>query len=67
MTGDPGRERWRATTRTKATGASPERADRFETSSGLEVADLYTPADVAGLDEERDLGRPGEFPFTRGV
>jgi methylmalonyl-CoA mutase N-terminal domain/subunit len=28
---------------------------------------LYTPADVAGIDEDRDLGRPGEFPFTRGV
>src|SRR5439155_21246285 len=29
--------------------------------------DLYTPDDTADLDEERDLGRPGEFPFTRGV
>ena len=67
MTDDPGRARWRATTRAKALADSAERADRFETSSGLEVADLYGPADIAGLDEERDLGRPGEFPFTRGV
>jgi methylmalonyl-CoA mutase, N-terminal domain len=64
---DPGRERWRATTRAKALGAAPERRDRFETSSGIEVRDLYTPADTAGLDEDRDLGRPGEPPFTRGV
>jgi methylmalonyl-CoA mutase N-terminal domain/subunit len=64
---DTGRDRWRATTRAKAIAASAERADRFETSSGLEIADLYTPADVAGVDEDRDLGRPGEFPFTRGV
>jgi len=64
---DPGRERWRETLRRKAVEAAPERRDPFETSSGLEVADLYTPADTAGLDEERDLGRPGEFPFTRGV
>ncbi|MER3486112.1 MAG: methylmalonyl-CoA mutase, partial [Chloroflexota bacterium] len=64
---DPGRERWRATTRAKALEASPERRARFETSSGIEIADLYTPADVADLDEDRDLGRPGEFPFTRGV
>src|SRR6185369_11546713 len=25
-----------------------------------------TPADLESLDEDRDLGRPGEFPFTRG-
>ena len=31
------------------------------------IRDLYTPADTAGLDEDRDLGRPGEYPFTRGV
>jgi methylmalonyl-CoA mutase, N-terminal domain len=64
---DSGRERWRGSTRRKALEGAPERRDRFETSSGLEVRDLYTPADVAGLDEDRDLGRPGEPPFTRGV
>ncbi len=64
---DPGRDRWRATTRAKALEANPERRARFETSSGIEIADLYTPADVADLDEDRDLGRPGEYPFTRGV
>ena len=64
---DPGRERWRATLRAKARASAPERRDRFETSSGIETRDLYTAADVAGLDEERDLGRPGEYPFTRGV
>ena len=64
---DPGRERWRASTRAQAIASTPERRARFETSSGVEIADLYTPADVAGLDEERDLGRPGEYPFTRGV
>ncbi len=64
---DPGRDRWRAGARAGAVASTPERRARFETSSGLEIADLYTPADVAGLDEERDLGRPGEYPFTRGV
>ncbi|HEX6401099.1 MAG TPA: methylmalonyl-CoA mutase family protein [Actinomycetota bacterium] len=48
-------------------GAAAERRERFETSSGIEIRDLYTPADLAGLDEDRDLGRPGEYPFTRGV
>ncbi len=64
---DDGRERWRATTRAASLRAAPERRERFETSSGIEIADLYTPADVAALDEDRDLGRPGAFPFTRGV
>ncbi len=62
-----GRRRWRETTRANAIAEFPERRPRFTTSSGIEVADLYTPADIEGLDEERDLGRPGEFPFTRGV
>jgi len=62
-----GRERWQETTRAAARKAAPERRERFETSSGIEIRDLYDPADTAGLDEGRDLGRPGEFPFTRGV
>ncbi len=64
---DPGRERWRETIRAKALGSAPERRPRFATTSDIEVADLYTPADIAELDEDRDLGRPGEYPFTRGV
>ena len=64
---DPGRERWRETVRAKALASTPERRARFTTTSDIEIADLYTPADTADLDEDRDLGRPGEFPFTRGV
>ena len=64
---DPGRERWRSTTRAKALESAPERRERFATSSDLEIADLYTPADTSAVDEDRDLGRPGEYPFTRGV
>jgi methylmalonyl-CoA mutase N-terminal domain/subunit len=64
---DAGREGWRRTTRAKAIESAAERRQRFATSSDIEIADLYTPADTAGLDEERDLGRPGEYPFTRGV
>jgi methylmalonyl-CoA mutase, N-terminal domain len=64
---DPGRERWLATTRGKALEEQPERQEQFRTTSDIPVAELYTPADIAALDEDRDLGRPGEFPFTRGV
>ncbi|MDA1128375.1 MAG: methylmalonyl-CoA mutase family protein [Chloroflexi bacterium] len=34
--------------------------------SGLEVKQVYTPEDIAGTDFARDLGQPGEYPFTRG-
>ena len=64
---DAGREHWRATTKARALGSGAERRDPFSTSSGIEIRDLYTPADTAGLDEALDLGRPGEYPFTRGV
>ncbi len=64
---DPGRERWRETTRAKAMRGQTERRATFRTTSDIPIADLYTPADIADLDEDRDLGRPGEFPFTRGV
>ena len=64
---DPARDRWRETLRAKAVASSPERREAFETSSGIRIRDLYTPADTRDLDEGRDLGRPGEFPFTRGV
>ena len=45
---------------------SPERGDAFATSS-MPVQRMYTPLDIADLDYDRDLGFPGEYPFTRGV
>ncbi|MFC6862322.1 methylmalonyl-CoA mutase [Halomicroarcula sp. GCM10025817] len=45
-----------------------ERKETFTTDTeGHEVDRLYTPADVADLDYEADLGFPGEAPYTRGV
>lgn len=44
----------------------PERDEAFATSS-QPVERLYTPLDIAGFDYLRDLGFPGEYPFTRGV
>ncbi len=44
-----------------------ERPERVTTVSGDEVAPLYTPADTADLDYQRDLGEPGRFPYTRGI
>ena len=45
----------------------PEREDRFQTVSGIEVERVYTPEHVTDLDYQRDLGSPGAYPFTRGV
>lgn len=44
-----------------------ERKERFMTVSGREVKAIYRPEDIAGLDYQRDLGEPGQYPFTRGV
>jgi len=62
-------ERWEETTLKKALAERPERIlpDKFVTTSSAPVERLYTPLDVAGLDYARDLGFPGEYPFTRGV
>lgn len=57
---------WKSGTVAKAEAKMPARRARFATWSDLDVADLVTPADVA-LDYARDLGFPGEYPFTRGV
>ena len=47
--------------------SSEERQDSFITTSGVPVERLYAPADIAETDYLRDLGFPGEYPYTRGV
>jgi len=45
---------------------APESPDP-ETSSHIPVRSLYTAVDLKGWDQEREVGYPGEYPFTRGV
>ncbi|MEA2676184.1 MAG: methylmalonyl-CoA mutase, N-terminal domain [Chloroflexota bacterium] len=40
---------------------------RQRTTSDIAVEGLYTAADLEGWDPDDQLGRPGEYPFTRGV
>ncbi|MFZ5827731.1 MAG: acyl-CoA mutase large subunit family protein [Bacillota bacterium] len=47
--------------------ASEERKQRFAGVSDREVKRFYGPDDVSTLDYDRDLGDPGEYPYTRGV
>jgi methylmalonyl-CoA mutase N-terminal domain/subunit len=35
--------------------------------SGIEVKVSYGPEDIADIDQERDIGEPGRYPFTRGI
>ncbi len=62
-----GKDNWEKTTLAKTLPKAPERKPVFTSISGTPVERLYTPLDVQGLDYERDLGYPGQFPFTRGV
>ena len=35
--------------------------------SGIEVEPIYTDEHTKNIDYEKDIGDPGEFPFTRGI
>jgi methylmalonyl-CoA mutase N-terminal domain/subunit len=59
-------ERWQAEVLGPALKRFPERQPTFSTSSTA-VERLYTPLDVADIDYNRDIGYPGEYPYTRGI
>ena len=42
-------------------------AETQETSSHITVHPLYNASDLEGWDYDRDVGYPGQFPYTRGV
>jgi methylmalonyl-CoA mutase N-terminal domain/subunit len=57
---------WRAGPVARAAAKMPARQPRFTTWSDVDLPDVLTPADVP-LQYMRDIGLPGEYPFTRGV
>jgi len=59
-------ERWQREVLEPALERATERDADFATSIGP-VDRLYTPLDIADTDYHRDIGYPGEYPFTRGV
>ncbi len=59
-------KKWQENTLKKSLDKFPERKERFETSSGIEMPRLAFPP-KADSDYEAKLNFPGEFPFTRGV
>ena len=60
-------KRWLETKYAKAVEKAGERKDTDFRTSSVPVEPLYTPADTSGVDYDRDIGNPGEYPFTRGV
>ncbi|OQY21224.1 MAG: methylmalonyl-CoA mutase [Anaerolineaceae bacterium 4572_32.1] len=62
----PKKQKWEQSTLKKTLNRNPERRDSFHTSSNIPVERLYTPLD-GQPDYPRDLGFPGDYPFTRGV
>ncbi len=59
-------ERWERKVR-EALARWPEREAEFKSLSEIPIGRLYTPADLPDFEYVRDLGYPGEYPFTRGV
>ncbi len=47
--------------------ATKDRDADFTTISGRPINRLYTPADLGDFDYARDLGEPGQWPYTRGI
>ena len=58
---------WEETTLKKTLARAPESREKFITTSSEEINRLYTPLDLPDFDYLRDLGFPGEYPYTRGV
>jgi methylmalonyl-CoA mutase N-terminal domain/subunit len=61
------KERWEETALKKALDRSGERSDTDFRTSSTESNRLYSPLDIAETDYAREVGFPGEYPYTRGV
>jgi len=61
------KQEWRETKLAPVLKGFPERQEKFETTSGVELDTVYSPEDVPDFDYATQLGYPGEYPFTRGV
>lgn len=44
-----------------------ERKEIFYTQSKRKIKEIYTPIDIADIDYDKEIGYPGEYPFTRGI
>jgi methylmalonyl-CoA mutase N-terminal domain/subunit len=51
----------------KALQKMPERKAEFVNTSGIPLNRVYTPLDMEGFDYLKQLGLPGQYPYTRAV
>src|ERR1700682_1467398 len=63
----PAERSWENDTLRPTLEKNPERQSEFTTVSGFHVRRLYTDADLRNWDAQRELGSPGEPPYTRGI
>src|SRR5579872_1570197 len=63
----PEEKSWEKNTLAPTLAKSPERQSEFTTISNYPIRRLYTPADLPDWTPQRDLGFPGEPPYTRGI
>jgi methylmalonyl-CoA mutase N-terminal domain/subunit len=61
------KQRWEREVVEPTLRKSPERKGPFTTISGRPIERLYTAEDVEGIDYDRDINNPGEFPYVRGI
>lgn len=61
------KQEWRETTLASTLKRFPERQDKFDTISGVQVDTVYTSDDLVDFDYAEGLSYPGEYPFTRGI
>ena len=66
-TPSPEEKSWEKNTLGPTLAKSPERQAEFTTISNYPIRRLYTPADLPEWSPERELGYPGEPPYTRGI
>jgi len=60
-------KKWEESSLQKTLASLQERQKKFITASSEPINRLYTPLDVESIDYLKDLGHPGEYPYTRGV
>ena len=51
----------------KISQQTSEEQEKLSAVSGRTFKPLYKPEDLSGMDYQRDLGDPGQFPYTRGL
>jgi len=61
------KEQWSDKTLKKVLDRFPERKEQFVTGSNKKLKRLYDPLDLEDLDYLKEIGYPGEYPYTRGV